>query len=211
MADCPPRRAGVLSADGGAYPATTAGAHRPPVLGLWTRGEETTVTMHGRGDNPTPEEPDSKSHVSDAVWLKFLSDTECAIRSSAPREPSARERAPGWPDAAATGTSDRWTRHHDPATSQADAVGDLWQPAEVPRLPWRDLDDQGRLRRVGSVIAAVAATALTLAAWSQLATSGGTPHDGPGDITLQQPEDAPGEVPAAPSFPAGNPSPGPSS
>ena len=39
----------------------------PPVLGLWTRGEETTVTMHGRGDNPTPEEPDSKSHVSDAV------------------------------------------------------------------------------------------------------------------------------------------------
>ena len=155
-----------------------------PAVGLWTRGEKTTVTMHGRGDNPTPEEPGGTPYVADQVWLKFLSDTERAIRTSAPREPSARERAPGWPDATSTGSSNRWPRPENPASSQGDAV-------------------------VGSAIAT--ATAIALAAWPQLATSAGTPHDGPGDITLQQSEDVPHEVPAAPSFPAGNLSPRPTS
>lgn len=169
------------------------------------------MTIHGRDDNPTPEEPDDASHASDEVWHKFLSDTESAIRADAPREPSARERAPGWPDPAATGTSDRWTRHREPASGRAAAVGDLWQPEEVPRTTWGDLDSRGRLRRFGSLIATAAAIALALTAWSQLATSGGTPHDGQGDITLQQSEDAPDEAPAAPSFPTGQISPGPSS
>ncbi|WP_435209224.1 hypothetical protein [Streptomyces sp. bgisy034] len=167
--------------------------------------------MHGEGGNPTPEEPDGTSYVPDEVWLKFLSDTECAIRASAPKEASARERAPGWPAAAAPDTSNRWSRHRDPAIGRADSVGDLWQPVEASRPAWRDLDSRGRLRRVGSLIVTAAAITLALIAWSQLATSAGTPHDGPGDITLQQSEEAPGEVPAAPSFPTGRVSPEPSS
>lgn len=178
---------------------------------MWAGGEKATVTMHGEGGNSTPEEPDGTSYVPDEVWLKFLSDNECAIRASAPKEASARERAPEWPAAAAPGTSHRRSRHRGPARRRADSVGDLWQPVEESRPAWRDLGSRGKLRRVGSLIATAAAITLALIAWSQLSTSAGTPHDGPGDITLQQSEDAPDEVPAAPSFPPGHVSPRPSS
>ena len=51
------------------------------------------MTTEGRGGRETPDEPDGAPSVPDEVWLRFLTDTEHAIRVSAPREPSAKERA----------------------------------------------------------------------------------------------------------------------
>ncbi|MFI1375646.1 hypothetical protein ACH4UY_26960 [Streptomyces longwoodensis] len=67
--------------------------------------------------------------VPEAEWGKFLRDTEEAIRRSAPREPSARERASG--------------------ADVADAVGEVWCPEEPPAAPaWRQLDPAARVRRL---------------------------------------------------------------
>ncbi|MEU9571066.1 hypothetical protein AB0D62_14470 [Streptomyces massasporeus] len=52
----------------------------------------TTEEPDGRG---APREPYGVPPVPDEVWLSFLTDSESAIRLSAPREPSARERAAG--------------------------------------------------------------------------------------------------------------------
>nr|WP_240449465.1 hypothetical protein [Streptomyces harenosi] len=53
----------------------------------------------GPGSGDTPGEPEGTTpDVPEEVWQKFLADSEDAIRGSAPREPSARERLPGgWP------------------------------------------------------------------------------------------------------------------
>jgi hypothetical protein len=61
--------------------------------------EKGTVTTLGPGGGDTPGEPEGTTpDVPDEVWQKFLADTEDAIRDSAPREPSARDRVPGgWP------------------------------------------------------------------------------------------------------------------
>ncbi|MFE0729784.1 hypothetical protein ACFW2X_16315 [Streptomyces antibioticus] len=137
------------------------------------------MTTREAGDDGMPDE----------VWLKFLTDSERAIRASAPREPSARERA---------------TRDHSGAAvggcGPEGPVGELWQPGEkTPAGPaWRDLDTSARLRHAGRLVATAVAIALALAAWSWLSTRAGVP-DAPGDGTVQQSERAP--LPALPRIP----------
>ncbi|OOQ48484.1 hypothetical protein AFM16_37165 [Streptomyces antibioticus] len=126
--------------------------------------------------------------MPDEVWLKFLTDSERAIRASAPREPSARERATRGESGAAAGGS-----------GSEGPVGELWQPGETSADPaWRDLDTSARLRHAGRLVATAVAIALALAAWSWLSTSAGVP-DAPGDGTVQQSERTP--LPALPRTP----------
>ncbi|MDG9712843.1 hypothetical protein [Streptomyces sp. DH10] len=143
----------------------------------------------GRG---TPDEPDGTPPVPDDVWLRFLTDSEHAIRASAPREPSARERAAG--------------RQLQPPHT----VGDLWQPEDLGvRVAWRDLDRRARARRVGRVVATAAALALALGAWSQLSAGAGT-GTRPGTGTVRQVEGATARQSTATPFPSGSAVPVPS-
>ncbi|MFI2436718.1 hypothetical protein [Streptomyces sp. NPDC018693] len=144
----------------------------------------------------TPGEPDGTPSGAEDVWLKFLTDSEHAIRTSAPREPSARERAqegrPG--PLGAERAADR----------AADAVGDLWQPEDPWAGPaWRDLDGRERLRRIGRVVATAAVITVALGAWSWLSTGAGAPSGGPGGTTAQHLEEAPEELPSGTRFPTG--------
>lgn len=173
------------------------------------------MTTPGPRSGEQPEDRDGTPSLPEEVWQKFLTDDEHAIRASAPREPSAQERAPQWcpqpPD------TDRTEQHagrpHDDDTLDGtDPVGELWHPEDLWSGPaWRDLDGRARLRRVGRVIGTAAAIALALAAWSQLSTSAGSAGDGPGGTTVQQSEDALDDLPAAPSLLPGHASAGPSS
>ncbi|MER7900178.1 hypothetical protein ABTX62_29730 [Streptomyces sp. NPDC096046] len=149
----------------------------------------TTEEPDGRG---TPHEPPGVRPFPDEVWLRFLTDCESAIRVSAPREPSADERAAG-------------RRLQPPQT-----VGDLWQP-EDPRVgvAWGDLDRRAKVRRVGRVAATAAAVALALGAWSQLSTGAGTGHR-PGEDTVRQVEGATARLPTATPLPSASPVPQPS-
>lgn len=54
------------------------------------------MTASGPGSGDIPGEPDGTPSVPEYVWRLFLEDDERAIRASAPREPSARDRLPGW-------------------------------------------------------------------------------------------------------------------
>ncbi|MFE1248426.1 hypothetical protein [Streptomyces sp. NPDC058735] len=150
----------------------------------------------------TTEEPDGGRGTSgraggvpslpDEVWLRFLTDSESAIRASAPREPSAKERASG--------------RQLQPPY----AVGDLWQPEDLwVRVAWRDLDRRAKARRVGRVVATAAAVALALGAWSQLSPGRGT-GDRPGPGPVRQVEGATAPRPTATPVPSGAPVPQPS-
>jgi hypothetical protein len=126
------------------------------------------------------------------VWLRFLTDSEHAIRASAPREPSARERAAG--------------RQLQPPHT----VGDLWQPEDLwVRVAWHDLDRRAKVRRVGRVVATAAAVALALGAWSQLSAGAGT-GTRPGTGTVRQAEGATARQSTATPFPSGSAVPVPS-
>lgn len=150
------------------------------------------MTTEGPGGRGTPDEPDGAPPFPDEVWLRFLTDSESAIRASAPREPSAQERAAG--------------RQPQPPHT----VGDLWQPEELwIRVAWRDLDRAAKVRRVGRLAATAAAVALALAAWSQLSTGAGTGHR-PGTGTVRQVEGATAVLSTATPFPSGSPVPEPS-
>ncbi|MDQ0711188.1 hypothetical protein QFZ55_000640 [Streptomyces luteogriseus] len=141
----------------------------------------TTEEPDGRG---TPREPHGVPPVPDEVWLRFLADSESAIRLSAPREPSARERAAG--------------RQLQPPH----AVGDLWQPEDLwVRVAWRDLDRRSKVRRAGRVVATAAAVALALGAWSQLSTGAGTGHR-PGGSTVRQVDGATARLSTATPVPS---------
>ncbi|SMQ14192.1 hypothetical protein SAMN06272771_0481 [Streptomyces sp. Ag82_O1-12] len=144
----------------------------------------TTEEPDGRG---AAREPFGVPPVPDEVWLRFLTDSESAIRLSAPREPSARERAAG--------------RRLQPPH----AVGDLWQPEDLwVRVAWRDLDRRSKVRRAGRVLATAAAVALALGAWSQLSTGAGTGHR-PGEYTVRQVEGATARLPTATPVPSASP------
>ncbi|MFJ8050249.1 hypothetical protein [Streptomyces luteogriseus] len=149
----------------------------------------TTEEPDGRG---TPREPHGVPPVPDEVWLRFLTDSESAIRLSAPREPSARERAAG--------------RQLQPPR----AVGDLWQPEDLwVRVAWRDLDRRSKVRRAGRVVATAAAVALALGAWSQLSTGAGTGHR-PDGSTVRQVEGATARLSTATPVPSASSIPQPS-
>ncbi|MFK0114300.1 hypothetical protein [Streptomyces sp. NPDC090994] len=140
------------------------------------------MSAPGPGSGGTPDE----------VWQKFLMDSEDAIRASAPREPSARDRTPGWLPAPV-------------AAEPAEAVGELWQPDDPePEPAWRDLDGRARFRRAARVLATAAAVVLALTVWSQL-TGSETPSGGPGDSLVERVEEAPATLPTAAPAPASLP------
>lgn len=146
-------------------------------------------------DEGLGEERDGTPFVPEDVWLLFLTDSERAIRASAPVEPSARQRA-------AVRRSVPTQRDDGPGDDVAEAVGDLWHPEEPWEGPsWRDLDGRARLRRIGRVVGAAAAIALALGAWSHWSTGAGGAPGGPGDTVLQQSEDLPTGLPTATSSP----------
>ncbi|WP_432156987.1 hypothetical protein [Streptomyces sp. bgisy153] len=146
------------------------------------------MTIRRPGDDATPEGPDGARAGAEDVWLKFLADTEGAIRDSAPRELSARERA-----RRAAGGEDR-----QPKGPTVDAVGSLWVPeGPRPAPAWRELDGPARARRVVRVLATAAAVALALCAWSWLSTGAGAPAGGPGDPSARHLEEASEEPPQA--------------
>ncbi|MFD8150950.1 hypothetical protein ACFY3O_23815 [Streptomyces sp. NPDC001046] len=146
------------------------------------------MTTEGTGGRGTSGEPDGLPALTDEVWQRFLADSESAIRATAPREPSARERAQG-------------RRPQPPQT-----VGDLWQPDEPrARVAWRDLDHRGRMRRAARFAVTAAAVALALGAWSQLST-GANPDSRPEEGTVQQVQGA--ELSTATPLPSGTPVPG---
>nr|WP_251074465.1 hypothetical protein [Streptomyces sp. ISL-12] len=118
-------------------------------------------------------------------------DSEDAIRASAPREPSARDRTPGW-------------RPAPVAAEPTEAVGELWQPDD-PEPAWRELDGRARFRRVARVLATAAAVALALTVWSQLTTGSEAPSGGPGDSFVERVEEAPAPLPTAAPAPASGP------
>ena len=149
----------------------------------------TTEEPDGRG---TPREPHGVPPVPDEVWLRFLTDSESAIRLSAPREPSARERAAG--------------RQLQPPH----AVGDLWQPEDLwVRVAWRDLDRRSKVRRAGRVVATAAAVPLALGARSPLSPGAGPGHR-PDGSTVRQVEGATARLSTATPVPSASSAPQPS-
>ncbi|MGQ4328756.1 MULTISPECIES: hypothetical protein [Streptomyces] len=96
---------------------------------------------------PEPTDPES-------TWLKFLNDSEEAIRRSAPQEPSAQERL---------------LLRASPPVRQADSVGDVWQPDDDrPEPAWQHLSTRERVRRVLRALGAVAAIVALLGIFSWL-------------------------------------------
>lgn len=91
--------------------------------------------------------------VPASEWRKFLTDSEKAIRGSAPVEPTARERIAARP--------------REPGAGQS-PVGELWSDDTKTAPQWRSLDTRSRLRRVGRIVTAGAALALLLALFSCL-------------------------------------------
>ncbi|WP_458248541.1 hypothetical protein [Streptomyces sp. MAI_2237] len=152
----------------------------------------------GHGDVPA---------FSDSVWQKFLTDTEDAIRASARREPSARERAGRMRQHPAAGDEETIppTRREAPKPEPLDAVGELWEPeASCVYPPWRCLDNRARRRRVGRVLTAVAAVLLAVEALSWLLTTPGAPAETVRDGTSQQSESAPPDGAPEATAPADN-------
>lgn len=157
------------------------------------------MTAQSPDTGGSPDEHDGTPSVPEDVWQRFLSDTEHAIRATAPKEPPAHQRT-ARPHAGAA--------REDAAPA---SVGDLWRPDDPWEGPsWRNLDRRAKLRRTGRVVGTAAAIALALGVWSQLSTGAGTPVEGPdGDTVLQQSEVAPADLPTAASEPPGFTSPSP--
>ncbi|WP_282084401.1 hypothetical protein [Streptomyces tendae] len=156
------------------------------------------MTASGPGSGDTPGEPDGTPAVPEYVWRLFLEDDERAIRASAPREPSARDRVPGWrPEEPPVDRPDHPGRSgRPPRSGHADrtrgTVGEAWRREETWAGPrWRELDGRARLRRVGRVAGTAAAVALALTAWSQLSTGPATPGGEPAETIGQRLEESP--------------------
>ncbi|MFD4261316.1 hypothetical protein ACFWR9_27725 [Streptomyces sp. NPDC058534] len=149
-----------------------------------------TASGPDRGATPgEPDEPGGTPPVPEHVWRLFLEDDERAIRASAPREPSARERTPGrQPGPPAAGLPG----HPDARPAPAGTVGEPWRPEDPWTGPgWRELDRRARLRRIGRVIGTAAAVALALTAWSQLSTGPAAPGGEPAETIGRRLEESP--------------------
>lgn len=167
----------------------------------------TTSDPSGQG---TPHDPEDAPARGGDVWLKFLTDNERAIHVSAPREPSAWERAIAPPPRHPR--VDRPDAGHPrldqaPTDGPNETVGELWHPDRA-QPTWRELDRPSRLRHAIRLIGTGAAICLALAAWSVLSTAAGAPGHGPDRHTTQRVENAPAAVPApAPERADGKPTP----
>ncbi|MFC8084910.1 hypothetical protein [Streptomyces sp. NPDC057340] len=156
------------------------------------------MTASGPGSGGTPGEPEGTPDVPEYVWRLFLEDDERAIRASAPREPSARDRVPGWrpeePPAGRPGHHDHHDRHRHPdhPGGTRGTVGEAWRREETWAGPaWRELDGRARLRRIGRVVGTAAAVALALTAWSHLSTGPAVPGGDPAETIGQRLEESP--------------------
>ncbi|MFG2325649.1 hypothetical protein [Streptomyces sp. NPDC048568] len=152
-----------------------------------------TASGPDRGATPgEPDEPGGTPPVPEHVWRLFLEDDEHAIRASAPREPSARDRTPGWqPGPPASGPLGPPYARPAPAPAPG-TVGEAWRPEDPWAGPgWRELDRRARLRRIGRVIGTATAVALALTAWSQLSTGPGTPGGEPADTIGRRLDESP--------------------
>ncbi|MEU6453609.1 MULTISPECIES: hypothetical protein [unclassified Streptomyces] len=150
-----------------------------------------TASGPDRGATPgEPDEPGGTPPVPEHVWRLFLEDDEHAIRASAPREPSARDRTPGWqPGPPAAGPSRPLYARPAPA---AGTVGEAWRPEDPWAGPgWRELDRRARLRRIGRVLGTATAVALALTAWSHLSAGPGTPGGEPADTIGRRLDESP--------------------
>jgi hypothetical protein len=158
-------------------------------------GKEGAMTGRESESDRTPRHGDGDA-VPDEVWQKFVTDSESAIRRSAPREPSARERT-------APARRERWDVKIPAdgtagAVGSAGTVGELWQPEDRWGGPvWRDMDSRARRRRVGRAVGAVAALALLFGGLSLLPASSRNPYQDPGGTISQQSEEAPEDLPTA--------------
>ncbi|MEI5102114.1 hypothetical protein RB200_30890 [Streptomyces sp. PmtG] len=115
----------------------------------------------------SPREPDDESAIPDEVWRKFAEDSERDIRSSAPKEPSARARM----------VADR-LRRLDAEEARRQAEGTVGrkrrQRKEESAAPWRPDDwraaptgprrgaRSGRWRQARSVVIVVGLMALAI-------------------------------------------------
>ncbi|MET8469078.1 hypothetical protein ABZY90_00230 [Streptomyces sp. NPDC006422] len=123
-------------------------------------------------------------HIPDAEWHKFLADSERAIRRTAPREPSARERSASIPP-------------------EEQAVGELWTPKDHnPVRRWHELSRRERSRRCARLAGSLAALIVLL-----VLTGRGqegrplTDDDRPGGVMLQESGASPGMTPTAAATP----------
>ncbi|WP_399888849.1 hypothetical protein ACGH7X_26475 [Streptomyces sp. BBFR51] len=161
------------------------------------------MTASGPGSGATPGEPDGTPSVPEHVWRLFQEDDERAIRASAPREPSARDRTPGWRPEPPAGRPDTRpdTRPGTRPDLSSDTVGEAWRAEDPWTGPaWRELDGRARLRRAGRVLGTAAAVALALTAWSQLSTGPVPPGEGPAETIGQRLEESPAlPTPASPA------------
>lgn len=156
----------------------------------------------------TRGEGDGAPSTPEAVWRKFLEDTEHAIRASAPRELAARERATAArrdpEDSEGAEQKRRGERETDGrGPGLRDAVGEVWEPEDPwPGPPWRDMDSRARRRRVGRVLGTVAAVLVAVGALSHVPARSGVPDGTPGGGTSEQSEDVlPDGVPTATGLP----------
>ncbi|MFM9370686.1 hypothetical protein [Streptomyces sp. Da 82-17] len=149
--------------------------------------------------------------VPDEVWDRFLRDDEDAIRRTAPREPSARERTVDLfgtgagparrPDGLGADPARPDRLGADPAGPDrvgADAVGELWLPRAVrDSAAWRDLDGRGRIRRAARVLGAVTVLAAALALLSLLPNTPPPQAERPEIAVQEQPSPTPTDRPTA--------------
>lgn len=157
----------------------------------------------------TPDGEDLTPPVPDEVWQRFLTDSEPAIRRTAPRELSARERtAPARPRHLLD-PRERPARKAEPppvhgasvSPYEAEAVGELWQAADPwPGPPWRDLDGRARRHRAGRVLGTAAAITVVLGLFALL-TAPDSSYDEQGDSISQQSEQAPTRWPTTAATP----------
>ncbi|MEV0529877.1 hypothetical protein AB0I66_41330 [Streptomyces sp. NPDC050439] len=123
---------------------------------------------------------------SDAMWHRFLQDSEDDIRRTAPQEASAQERIEAAAQRLETGRAPQ-----QPPPNALEAIGELWQPAPSQDQPaWHDLDGWGRVRRASGVLSAAVVLIAMLAALSRPPSGTGPESDLPGGVTLQQTEEA---------------------
>lgn len=164
------------------------------------------VTARMPDGDQTPDGDGLRPPAADEVWHRFLTDSEHAIRETAPKELSAAERGtasrtaspPSRPQGGGH-TRRRPTsplRQRPASLDGTGAVGELWQPTEPrPHSPWRELDGRAKCRRIVRALGTAAAITLALGLCSQLAAPG-DPHDGEDDTVSQQSEQAPSAWPA---------------
>ncbi|WUH95046.1 hypothetical protein OG900_36105 [Streptomyces sp. NBC_00433] len=119
--------------------------------------------------SPAAEEPS----LPDDVWERFANDSERAIRSSAPKEPSARARIVARrlreeDERAAEAEPRRWARRRPQPPHTPSQAAAAWRPDNRPTKP-PPSPSVRRLRALAGIVLVVAVVLLVLApgrAWS---------------------------------------------